>query len=78
MIDSGGEQFCVVVNDEEQYSVWFADQPPPAGWRKTGFEGERPACLAHIEAVWTDMRPASLRQEMAFDDRPHWATAATI
>lgn len=51
----------VVVNDEEQYSVWWEDQEPPAGWRPTGFRGTRQECLDEIARVWTDMRPASLR-----------------
>jgi MbtH protein len=51
----------VVVNDEEQYSVWAADREPPPGWRATGFAGTREECLAHIETVWTDMRPLSVR-----------------
>ncbi|WP_396686800.1 MbtH family protein [Microbispora sp. KK1-11] len=51
----------VVVNDEEQYSVWWSDREPPAGWRATGFAGTRQECLDHIETVWTDMRPLSAR-----------------
>jgi MbtH protein len=58
------EQFAVVVNDEEQYSVWPADQQPPAGWRRTGFAGGKDECLTHIDAVWRDMRPRSLRVAM--------------
>jgi MbtH protein len=52
----------VVVNDEEQYSVWDADRPPPAGWRATGFTGTRQECLDHIDRIWVDMRPRSLRE----------------
>ena len=54
-------QFTVVVNHEEQYSVWPVDRPVPAGWREAGFTGTRDECLAHIDEVWTDMRPRSLR-----------------
>ncbi len=54
--------YWVVVNDEEQYSIWLADQPPPAGWRSVGAERSKADCLAYIETVWTDMRPASLRR----------------
>ncbi|GIH93328.1 MbtH family protein [Planobispora siamensis] len=54
--------FLVVLNDEEQYSLWPAGRELPAGWRAEGFEGEREDCLAHIEQVWTDMRPLSVRQ----------------
>ncbi|MBO3751361.1 MbtH family protein [Streptosporangiaceae bacterium NEAU-GS5] len=51
----------VVVNHEEQYSIWWADRDLPAGWTATGFEGTREECLEHIEQVWTDMRPLSVR-----------------
>jgi MbtH protein len=54
-----------VVNDEEQYSIWPADRDIPAGWRATGTEGTRDECLAHINEVWTDMRPRSLREAMS-------------
>jgi MbtH protein len=53
--------FKVVVNHEEQYSIWPADQPNPLGWTDAGKNGSREECLAHIEQVWTDMRPRSLR-----------------
>ena len=52
---------AVVVNDEEQYSVWDAGRPPPGGWRRTGFTGTRADCLEHIERVWTDQRPRGVR-----------------
>ncbi|MFI0977458.1 MbtH family protein [Streptomyces sp. NPDC021093] len=55
------EQWKVVVNDEEQYSVWSADRESPEGWREVGVQGTKDECLAHIERVWTDMRPRSLR-----------------
>jgi MbtH protein len=56
--------YKVVVNDEEQYSIWFADQATPPGWREAGKEGTKEECLAYIEEVWTDMRPLSLRKAM--------------
>ncbi|XXX40345.1 MbtH family NRPS accessory protein [Sorangium sp. So ce117] len=56
--------FRVVVNHEEQYSIWPATRDLPLGWRAEGAEGTRAACLQHIEKVWTDMRPLSLRQAM--------------
>src|SRR5262249_20369055 len=52
----------VVINDEEQYSIWPAAREVPAGWRATGFGGTKAECLAHVEEVWTDMRPLSLRR----------------
>jgi MbtH protein len=57
-------QYAVVINDEEQYSIWFADREPPAGWRTVGPTGTEAECTAYIDQVWTDMRPASLRREM--------------
>jgi MbtH protein len=57
--------YAVVINGEERYSIWRADREPPAGWARTGFAGAREACLAHIDEVWTDMRPKSLRERMA-------------
>jgi len=56
--------YTVVINDEEQYSIWFADRELPKGWRAVGKTGSKKDCLAHIEEVWTDMRPLSLRKSM--------------
>jgi MbtH protein len=56
--------YKVVVNHEEQYSIWFADRELPAGWREVGKTGSKTECLAYIEEVWTDMRPLSLRKKM--------------
>lgn len=56
--------YAVVVNDEEQYSIWLDDQPIPDGWRRDGVVGSKAECLAHIEQVWTDLRPLSLRRWM--------------
>ncbi|HEX8115346.1 MAG TPA: MbtH family NRPS accessory protein [Kofleriaceae bacterium] len=53
--------FEVVVNHEDQYSIWPVGRDIPCGWRAAGTRGTRSACLAHIAAVWTDMRPLSLR-----------------
>ncbi|MBV9022867.1 MAG: MbtH family NRPS accessory protein [Streptomycetaceae bacterium] len=50
-------EYLVVVNDEEQYSIWRLGLPIPAGWRTDGFSGAREDCLRHIEEVWTNMRP---------------------
>lgn len=56
--------YMAVVNDEEQYSIWPADRELPLGWRDTGKHGLKAEVLAHIEEVWTDMRPLSLRKKM--------------
>jgi MbtH protein len=59
--ESDSRTYAVVVNDEEQYSIWLADREPPAGWRTVGKTGAKSECLAYIQEVWTDMRPRSLR-----------------
>jgi MbtH protein len=59
-----GVIYRVVVNHEEQYSIWPADRDNPLGWRDEGKSGTKAECLAHIEVVWTDMRPLSLRKRM--------------
>ena len=56
--------YRVVVNHEEQYSIWPADRANPAGWRDGGKSGTKAECLSYIEEVWTDMRPLSLRRKM--------------
>lgn len=56
--------YKVVVNDEEQYSLWPADRDNPLGWKNAAKTGSKAECLAYIEAVWTDMRPRSLREKM--------------
>jgi len=58
-------EFRVVHNDEEQYSVWPCDRELPAGWYDDGIHGTRDECLDHIEQVWTDLRPRSVREFMA-------------
>ena len=57
--------FVVVINDEGQYSIWFADRELPAGWREGGPRGTRDECLRHIEDVWTELTPASVRAVLA-------------
>src|SRR5262249_32213039 len=59
----GGPRFRVVVNAEGQYSIWPADRDPPPGWTADGFAGPEADCLAHIDQVWTDMRPRSARRD---------------
>ncbi|WP_027659873.1 MbtH family protein [Salinispora fenicalii] len=55
-------RYHVVVNDEEQYSIWPDGSEIPAGWRMVGFSGDRTSCLARIDEVWTDLRPRGLRE----------------
>jgi MbtH protein len=56
--------YKVVKNHEEQYSIWLAYKPNPAGWVDGGKTGSKPECLAFIGEVWTDMRPLSLRKAL--------------
>ncbi|WP_341866504.1 MbtH family protein [Amycolatopsis tolypomycina] len=57
--------FLVVVNHEDQYSIWPAGPEIPAGWTPVGRTGTEQECLGYIETVWTDMRPRSLRQHIS-------------
>ncbi len=57
-------QYKVVLNHEEQYSIWPADRENALGWKDAGKSGSKEECLAYIEEVWTDMRPLSLRKQM--------------
>ncbi|GAA1985322.1 MbtH family protein [Catenulispora subtropica] len=58
-------RFHVVVNDEEQHSLWPAFAEVPAGWRAVFGEASRAECLEYVDRAWTDMRPKSLRDAMA-------------
>jgi MbtH protein len=62
-------RYKVVVNHEEQYSIWLAHRETPLGWREIGKSGLKQDCLDYIKEVWTDMRPFSLRQKM--EERTH-------
>ncbi len=55
--------YTVVINHEEQYSIWPADREPPLGWERVGEPGNKQSCLDYIERTWTDMRPLSLRRK---------------
>ncbi len=63
-MDEDTRQYTVVVNDEEQYSIWPVGRPVPEGWDEVGVQGAKEVCLEHIREVWTDMRPRSLRLRM--------------
>ena len=56
--------YKVVVNHEEQYSIWPADRENALGWNDAGKSGTKAECLAYVEEVWTDMRPLSLRKNI--------------
>jgi MbtH protein len=59
-----GDLFKAIINEEEQYSIWPAKKPIPAGWRDTGFQGSGPEVSEYVDKHWVDMRPASLRKAM--------------
>jgi MbtH protein len=61
---SDDRMFQVVINIEEQYSIWPVDKDIPPGWRSEGMQGSKEDCVAHVDRVWTDMRPLSLRKQM--------------
>lgn len=65
MSDNDEDQivYKVVINHEEQYSIWPADRENPLGWRDAGKQGLKPECLEYIKEVWTDMRPLSVRKQ---------------
>jgi MbtH protein len=64
MFDDETRDFKVVVNHEEQYSIWPVERENPLGWRDAGKTGKKQECLEYIKEVWTDMRPLSLRRLM--------------
>jgi MbtH protein len=64
MSDGDDGTYLVVVNHEEQYSIWPEGRQLPLGWLEIGFKGDKRACLDKIEEIWTDMRPLSLRKRM--------------
>lgn len=66
--DADSIVYKVVLNHEEQYSIWPVDRDNPPGWMDGGTQGTKNECLDHIERVWTDMRPLSLRKAMAAEE----------
>lgn len=64
MDNTDSARFRVVLNDEEQYSIWPADRHTPPGWHDAGMEGSKEECLARIGEVWIDMTPRSLRRSV--------------
>ena len=64
VFDRDDVTFTVVINHEEQYSIWPTFKDIPDGWKAVGKSGTRKECLDHIEQVWTDMRPLTLRKFM--------------
>lgn len=67
-IDAEDTEFTVVLNEEEQYSIWPTFKAVPEGWREVSVVGVKTVCLEYIERTWVDMRPRSLREAMARDE----------
>jgi MbtH protein len=65
MEEEDTREYVVLVNCEEQYSLWLADLEIPKGWREVFARNNKKACLEYVKEVWTDMRPLSLRKAMA-------------
>ncbi len=63
-IDEYQEMYLVLINHEEQYSLWPSYKPIPDGWKAVREECTKSECLAYVDEVWTDMRPLSLRKQM--------------
>jgi MbtH protein len=53
--------FLVLVNDEDQHSLWPARIAVPGGWRVVHGETDRQSCLDYVDENWTDLRPLSAR-----------------
>ena len=64
--EQGGDNrvYVVLMNDEEQYSLWPRNQDVPAGWRSVDFSGTKEECMKYVDETWVDMRPKSLREKM--------------
>lgn len=75
--DDENAEFEVVINQEEQYSIWPSYKQIPAGWKAVGKKGLKADVLAWIEEHWTDMRPASLRKAMDGESAAHGAASPT-
>ena len=69
MNDDDTTTYQVLRNDEDQYSLWPVMLDVPDGWTSVGKQGTRTECMSYVDEVWTDMRPRSLREQMAADAR---------
>ena len=64
MSEEDNEEYICLINEEKQYSIWFAWKEVPIGWEQIGPRGTKQEVLNYIKEVWTDMRPKSLRDQM--------------
>jgi MbtH protein len=63
--DDDDQIYVVLINQEDQYSLWPKRMPAPEGWSARGFEGSKGDCVDYVDEHWTDMRPLSLQRDMA-------------
>ncbi len=68
-MDEDNTTYQVLRNEEEQYSLWPLALAVPDGWNAVGKQGSKADCMSYVDEVWTDMRPRSLREQMADDAR---------
>jgi len=64
MSEEDNEEYICLINEEEQYSIWFAWKEIPLGWKQVGPKGTKQEVLNYVKEVWTYMRPKSLRDQM--------------
>jgi MbtH protein len=57
--------YTVLINDEEQYSLWLSHKEIPAGWKSVGITGTKAECMEYVDKVWTDITPLSVRKRLA-------------
>jgi uncharacterized protein YbdZ (MbtH family) len=63
--DHDANDYLVLINAEEQYSLWLADVDIPEGWTRVSGPAPKKECVDYVDRVWTDMRPRSLREREA-------------
>lgn len=71
MTEEDNEEYIGLINEEEQYSIWFAWKEIPLGWKQVDPKGSKEEVLIYVKEVWIDMRPKSLREQMAKDVTVH-------
>jgi MbtH protein len=57
--------YIVLVNEEEQYSLWLSHKDIPTGWTNVGFSGTKGECMEYVDKIWTDITPLSVRKRLA-------------
>jgi MbtH protein len=63
--DDALQSYVVLINDEEQYSLWLSHKDIPAGWKSVGVSGSKTECMEYVDKVWTDITPLSVRRRLA-------------